>query len=129
MKRPELSRNTACPKFKPGFVVISDKQLMRAIEFDGTSAAALGACIQRAALAEGQLKRVKALEMKKVDHLPLAAQEREAYASGAYEAAMIEDAQATAALEELKAARAHARLTVEIWRTFESSHRAIARYP
>jgi hypothetical protein len=109
--------------------MIPDHQLLSAIEFDATSAIELRNCVERALVAEGNLKRVKALEMRKYDHLPLSAQEREAYASEAYEAAMIEEAKATAALEQLKAARSHARLTIEIWRTLENSHRAVSRYP
>jgi hypothetical protein len=109
--------------------MISDNKLLSAIEFDGASAGELRACTERALIAEGNLKRVKALEMKKYDHLPLSAQEREAYASEAYEAAMVEEAKATASLEQIKAARAHARLTIEIWRVIESSYRAVSRYP
>jgi hypothetical protein len=109
--------------------MISDTQLLSAIEFDGASAGELRTCIERALIAEGNLKRVKAMEMRKHDHLPLGAQEREAYASEAYEAAMIEEARAAAALEYIKAARAHARLTIEIWRSMESLHRAVSRYP
>ncbi len=108
---------------------VSDAHLMQAIEFDGNSAAELRVCMERALLAEGNLKRVKALEMKKVSELSLTAQEREAYASEAYAAAMAEEARAAAALEEVKAARAHARLTIEIWRTLEASHRVVSTYP
>ncbi len=109
--------------------MISDRQLLSSIEFDGKSAAELRVRMEHALVAEGNLKRAKALEMKKFDQLPIAAQEREAYASEAYAVAVIEQARAAAALEELKAARAHARLTIEIWRTLETSHRAISRFP
>jgi hypothetical protein len=108
---------------------ITDRQLMQAIDFDGRSAAELRACMERASIAEGNLKRVKALEMKKVSDLAVTAQEREAYASEAYALAMEEEARAAAALEEVKAARAHARLTIDIWRTLEASHRIVGSYP
>jgi hypothetical protein len=109
--------------------MISDMQLMSAIDFDGRSAAELRLCIERALAAEGNVKHVKAIEMKKVSTLPIAAQEREAFASDAYVAAMVEEAKASAALEELKAARSHARLTIDIWRSLEASHRVISQYP
>ncbi len=67
--------------------------------------------------------------MQKVSDLPITAQEREAYASEAYAAAMEEEARAAAALDEVKAARAHARLTVDIWRRLEASHRIVGSYP
>ena len=109
--------------------MVTDRQLMQAIDFDRHSAAELRACMERAGIAEGNLKRVKALEMKKHGDLSITAQEREAYASEAYAAAMEEEARAAAALEEMKAARAHARLTIDIWRTLEASHRIVSSYP
>ncbi len=109
--------------------VVSDKQLMSAIDFDARSVAELRACTERALIAEGNLKRVKAIQMKNFSDLPIGAQEREAYASEAYAAAMAEQASAAAALEEVKAARAHARLTIDIWRTLEASHRIVSSYP
>jgi nucleoid-associated protein YgaU len=109
--------------------MVTDRQLMNAINFDGKSAAELRARIERALIAEGKVRRVKALAMKAVSDLPIAAQEREAYASEAYAEAVAEEASAAAALEELKAARAHARLTIDIWRTLEASHRVVSSYP
>lgn len=81
--------------------------------------------MERALIAEGNLKRVKAQVMKTFRALPVTAQEREAYASKSYAAAVEEEAKAAAALEEVKAARAHARLTIDIWRTLEASHRVV----
>jgi hypothetical protein len=102
---------------------------MQAVDFDGRSSGGLRACMQRALIAQGYLKRVKAQVMKTFGDLPVTAQEREAYASEAYAAAMEEEAKAAAALEEIKAARAHARLTIDIWRTLEASHRVVSKYP
>jgi hypothetical protein len=109
--------------------MMTDSQLMQAIDFDGRSTAELRACMERALIAEGNLKRVKAQVMKTFSNLPVTAQEREAYASEAYAAAMEEEAKAAAALEQIKAARAHARLTIDIWRALEASHRVISTYP
>lgn len=108
---------------------VTDRQLMQAIDFDGESVGALRACTERALLAEGRLKRVKAQVMKSFADLAVTAQEREAYASDTYAAALEEEAKAAAALEEIKAARAHARLTIDIWRTLEASHRIVSAYP
>ena len=107
-------------------VAITDPQVMAAIDFDRTSGATLASCIETSILAEGQLKRIKALEMRKHDRLPLAAQEREAHASKAYRNAVANYAKAMADLEDIKAARAHARLTIDIWKTLEASHRSVA---
>jgi len=72
--------------------MVTDRQLMQAVDFDGRSAAELRSCIERALVANGNVKRVKAIEMKNFSDLPIAAQEREAYASDAYLAAMKEEA-------------------------------------
>ncbi len=106
---------------------VTDRELMLAIEFDGRSASELRTRTERALIAEGNLKRVKAQMMKTFSGLPITAQEREAYASEA--SAMEEEAKAAAALEEIKAARAHARLTIDVWRTLEASHRVVSTYP
>ncbi len=84
---------------------LTDIELMRAVDFDGRSASDLRARMERALIAEGNLKRVKAQVMKTFSDLPITAQEREAYASEAYAAAMEEEAKAAAALEEIKGAR------------------------
>ena len=44
--------------------MVTDRQLMQAVDFDGRSAADLRACMERALIAEGNLKRVKAQVMK-----------------------------------------------------------------
>jgi len=105
---------------------IADLQVMAAVDFDRTSCATLASRVEASILADGQLKRVKAVEMRKHDQLPLAAQEREAHASKAYRDAVANYAKAMAALEDIKAARAHARLTIDIWKALEASHRSIA---
>ena len=79
---------------------VTERQLVQAVEFDGRSSADIWACM-----------------------------EREGYASETCAAPMVEEAKAAAALEEIKAARAHARLTIDIWRTLEASHRVVSTYP
>jgi TfoX/Sxy family transcriptional regulator of competence genes len=109
--------------------MISDQEVMEAVRYDGQSALSMGAAVERAMLASAKLKRVKAQQMSRHPDLALSAQEREAYASKAYHLAAVEEAKAVAALEELKASRAHARLCIEIWKTVEASHRVISRHP
>lgn len=109
--------------------MITDREVADAIRFDGHSAASLAAAIEAAMMASARLKHVKATQMKRHLHLPLAAQEREAYASEAFLEASLAEAKAAATLEELKAARAHARLCIDIWKAIEQSHRAVSRYP
>jgi hypothetical protein len=46
-----------------------------------------------------------------------------------YATAVEEEAKAAAALEEIKAARAHAGLTIDIWRRLEASRRVVSKYP
>ena len=60
---------------------MTDSQVMRAIAFDGRSSAELRVCMERALIAEGNLKRVKAQVLKTFSGLPVTAQKREAYAS------------------------------------------------
>ena len=109
--------------------MVTGGHLMQAVDFDGRSAGELRSRIERALIANANVKRVKAIEMKNFSDLAIAAQEREAYASEAYAAAMEVEAKAEAALKEIKAARTHARLTIDIWRILEASHRIVSSYP
>ena len=70
-------------------------------------------------------KHVKALAMKQHIDLPVTAQEREAYTSVQYVAAI--DAEATAAgeYERMKALREAAAMTIEAWRTASSNYRSM----
>lgn len=74
------------------------------------------------------LKHTKALEMKKHNQLPLGGQEREAYASQAYLAALEADAEAAGALAEALARVDAAKITIEIWRTESATERAAVNY-
>lgn len=70
------------------------------------------------------LKHIKGLEMKKHNEKPLAAQEREAYASPAYLKALEDDALRAAELVAIKAQLEAARITIDIWRTESATERA-----
>lgn len=75
--------------------------------------------------AEARLRHIKALEMKASDQKSAAAQERDAYASDRYGEAIETLFQATVEAEKLKAGWETAKTTVDMWRTIESSRRAI----
>jgi hypothetical protein len=78
-------------------------------------------------LAESNMKRVKALVMGKFRHLPVSAQEREAYASVEYVKATIELAETIANYELIKAEVDADRALLEGWRTAESTARTLMR--
>ena len=77
----------------------------------------------RVAKAEAMLRHVKALAMKASDEKSAAAQEREAYASDAYLAAIDEVFEATKASEKLRAARDAAAIRVDFWRSVSARQR------
>lgn len=70
------------------------------------------------------LRHIKALEMKKHNEKPIGAQEREAYASEAYRAALQRDAEAAGELALLKAQNEANKILIEIWRTQSATERA-----
>lgn len=74
--------------------------------------------------AEAMLRAVKSLEMKRFNQLPIAGQEREAYASDAYKNAIDQDASASSALISLRASIDAAKITIDIWRTESATERA-----
>lgn len=76
-----------------------------------------------ATLAENRLRRVKALAMKASGQNSVSAQEREAYASDAYEKALGELFETTRKVEEIKAAREAARVRVDLWRSYNANMR------
>ncbi|MGO9171979.1 MAG: hypothetical protein ACLP7P_08455 [Rhodomicrobium sp.] len=104
--------------------MITEGQVRKAIEFHGRVAADLGKAKENAIYCERYVKRVVALERKKHADKPANIQEREAYASDAFHKALIEEAKAAGELEKIRAAREHAQLTIEVWRTLEANHRA-----
>jgi hypothetical protein len=104
--------------------MITEGQVRKAIEFHGRIAPQLGKAKEDAVYCERYVKRVVALEKKKFSDKPANVQEREAYASDAYHKALIEEAKAIGRLEEIRAAKDHAQLIIEVWRTLEANHRA-----
>jgi hypothetical protein len=76
-----------------------------------------------ALMAERNLKRVKALAMKASSETSAAAQEREAYASDQYKAAMDAEWKATVEFETLKAEREGLAMRVDFWRSVNARQR------
>jgi hypothetical protein len=77
----------------------------------------------RVALAEASLRRVKSLAMKASGETAVSAQEREAYASDQYQAALDELFIATTEAEMMRAAREAAVVRVDFWRSVNARQR------
>lgn len=104
--------------------MISEEACEKAVDYLLTSAKALGEATARAVSAEHLRKHIWALEMKKHNG-PVSAQEREAYASEAYKAAVDEEAIAAAELIVIKAKRDAAKMRIETWRSQQANARDI----
>jgi hypothetical protein len=105
-------------------VIVDDRAVAGALRTLHEAPQSLSALTYRARKAEAMLRAVKSLEMKRFNQLPIAGQEREAYASEAYKAAIDEDASASAALISLRASIDAAKITVDIYRTEKATERA-----
>lgn len=105
-------------------MIISDQAIQGALRTLHEAPSLLATAVYDARKAENMLRAVKALEMKRFNSLPVAGQEREAYASQAYKEAVEQDASAGAALIALKAKIGAAQTTIDIWRTQSASERA-----
>lgn len=73
--------------------------------------------------AEAMLRHVKALVMKACGESAVSAQEREAYASDEYKAAIDALFEATRTAEKMKASREAARIRVDLWRSYNANLR------
>lgn len=95
----------------------------RATQFLVDTAYPYGDARARVARAEAMLRHVKALAMKASGENSAAAQEREAYASPQYLAAVEEVFEAVKAEARIKAAREAAAIKVEVWRSVNARQR------
>jgi hypothetical protein len=100
---------------------------MAALQKIESSGALLRDAVYRQVKSEAMLRHIKALGMAMHNDKPVNAQEREFYASQRYVDALSEEAEATAELAKLRSEIDAAKLTVEVWRTEESSARAALR--
>jgi hypothetical protein len=76
---------------------------------------------------DAMLRHIKALAMKASDEKSASGQEREAYASDAYKAAIDALFDATRSAETLRAKREAAVARIEFWRSVNSNQRAAER--
>lgn len=95
----------------------------KATQFLVDTAYPYGDARARVARSEAMLRHIKALAMKASDEKSAAAQEREAYASVQYLAAIDEVFEAVKAEARLKAAREAAVIKVEVWRSVNARQR------
>lgn len=105
--------------------IVTDEQLSQALDWLRDNAAALGEAKRQAVLTEKMGKHIKALEMKKHSELGVSAQEREAYASEAYQRALYAEAKAAGEFEAMRALREAAALKIEAWRSEQANFRSM----
>jgi len=102
--------------------LIHEDRAESAVEFLRDTAEQYGQMRGRVAYAEGNLRRVKALEMLNKEG-GLGMREAEALGSDAYLAALEDEQNAVAEYETLRAKREAAVLTIEVWRSQNSTRR------
>ena len=105
--------------------IVTDDELEMALNWLRDNAVAIGEAKRQAVLTEKVCKHVKALEMKKHNQLPVSAQEREAYASDAYQRALYAEAAAAGDYEAMRALREAAALKIEAWRSEQANFRSM----
>ena len=105
--------------------IVTEEDLEKALDWLRDSAAELGAAKAETVRASHMLKVVKALSMKAHNEKPASHQEREAFASEAYLAALERDAVAAGEYEKLRALREAAALKIETWRSEQANYRAM----
>jgi hypothetical protein len=105
--------------------LVSEADVEKALDWLRDNAADVGAAKANAIRTERMTKHIKALEMKKHAGIPVSAQEREAYASEGYVAAIEAEAVAAGELETMKGLREAAALKIEAWRSAGANYRAM----
>ena len=102
---------------------MTEDDAIRATQYLVDTAYPYGDARARVAFADKSLSRVKALAMKASGESAVNAQEREAYASDQYLAALDELFEATRECERMRAARDAAAIRVDLWRTISARQR------
>lgn len=105
-------------------MIIDETALRGALNVLHTLPPKVHSAVYESRKAESMLKYTKALLMKRFNQLPVSAQEREAYASDEFKAAIEVDAKAAADLALLKARLDAAKAAIDIWRTESATERA-----
>lgn len=105
--------------------LVSDEDVEKALDWLRDNAAAIGEAKREAVKAEHMLKHHRAVAMKVSGENAVSAQEREAFASTAYAAAIEATANAAGKYEEMRALREAAALKIETWRSASANYRAM----
>lgn len=100
---------------------MNEQDAERATQYLVDTAFPYGEARARAAKADAMLRHIKAIAMKLSGETSVAAQEREAYASAEYKAAIDELSDATLEAEKIKAAREAAVVRVDYWRSLNKA--------
>lgn len=107
--------------------MIDSTKAARAVQYLIDSAAEYGAARAEAERRNDMLRVIKALVMAQSNQKATAAQEREAYASQAYQDAIEAKFEAVKDAETLRAKRDAAIQTIEAWRSLNANQRAAER--
>jgi len=105
--------------------LVSDADVEKALDFLRDSADDIGHAKAQEIQTKRMVKHIVAIEMKRHNETGVGAQEREAYASGAYLIALKDEASAAGELERLKALREAAAMKIEAWRSMGANYRAM----
>lgn len=103
---------------------ISDEEVEKALDFLRDSAADVGNAVAEQAKCHAMLRHTKALAMKASGESSAVAQEREAYASPEYVAAIEAEFKAVREAAKLKALREAASAKLDCWRSAGANNRA-----
>lgn len=105
--------------------LVTDAEVDAALDWLRDNAKTIGQAKREAVKSEHMLKHTKAIAMQLHSTLPVSAQEREAYASKQYAAAIEIAANAAGVFEEMKSMREAAALKIEVYRSASANYRAM----
>jgi len=105
--------------------IIGDDDVDKALQFLADNAKEIGEAKAEMVYASHMVKVTKALCMRNYNDKPVSVQEREAYVTAEYLAALKRDARAAGEYERLRALREAAAMRIEAWRTESSNYRSM----
>ena len=105
--------------------IVSSENLEMALDYLRDNAVALGAAKERLVMAEHMVKVTEAIEFKKSDAKSAEARKEDARSSKAYHEAIVEEAKAAGAYEEMRSRAKAAEMKIEAWRSEQANWRAM----
>jgi hemerythrin-like domain-containing protein len=105
--------------------LVSDADVEKALDFLRDSADDIGHAKAEEIRTKRMTKHIIAIEMQRHNGMPVSAQEREAFASDAFNVALLAEAKAAGEFERLKALREAAAMKIECWRSMSANYRAM----